>query len=79
MIIFATLVCFIAIYLMQDNGYLTQNKVKQAIYISLFIISGILYSMQYGTLRGIFILLGVASLIGMAFTFLHYKWQQQKQ
>lgn len=58
---------------MQEGGVLTKSKMKLTIAIVCLIASALLYSMEYGTLRGILILMGVLSLQGTLFTLFRYK------
>lgn len=69
----AILATFAAIYLVQDSGAITISLVKRLLSTALLIISGIVLSIDYGTLRGVFILLALVSLLGTLFTLLRYK------
>lgn len=73
MIYLATLITLISVYLIQERGVFTQSKVKHVGSIILMIAAGILLSVEYGTLRGVFIFLGLLSLVGTVFTLLRYK------
>lgn len=74
MILLSIVISLLGVYLMQDHGELTTNKIKQFSATVAFIVCGIVLSMEYGTLRGLFILLGLVSLVGTMFTFLRYKF-----
>ncbi len=74
MILLSIVISLLGVYLMQDHGELTTNKIKQFSATVAFIVCGIVLSMEYGTLRGVFILLGLVSLVGTMFTLLRYKF-----
>ena len=74
MILLAIVISLLGVYLMQDHGELTTNKIKQFSATVAFIVCGIVLSMGYGTLRGVFILLGLVSLVGTMFTLFRYKF-----
>lgn len=74
MILLAIVISLLGVYLMQDHGELTTNKIKQFSATVAFIVCGIVLSMEYGTLRGVFILLGLVSLVGTMFTLFRYKF-----
>lgn len=78
MVTFAILTLFVALYFMQDNGVLTEIFWKKALYIVLLIISAVLLSLAYGTLRGVFIFIGLLSLLGTLFTLFLYQYQSKK-
>jgi hypothetical protein len=64
---------FIVVFLLQDNGELTKSRSKLVAAISLLAASAILYCMEFGTLRGVFVLVGALTLLGTLFTLLRYK------
>ena len=70
---FATILLFIVVFLLQDSGAPTKSRAKLAIAIGFLVASSLLYFIEYGTLRGIFILISVLSLVGTLFTLLRYK------
>ncbi|GLX86847.1 hypothetical protein tloyanaT_31000 [Thalassotalea loyana] len=74
MILLSIVISLLGVYLMQDHGELTTNKIKQFSATVAFIVCGIVLSIEYGTLRGVFILLGLVSLVGTMFTLLRYKF-----
>ena len=80
MIVVAILASFAAVYLLQEtaqeNGAISANLIKRFASLAMFIFSGVLLSLEYGTLRGVFILIGVVSLLGTIFTLLRYKLQR---
>ncbi len=78
MIFVATLIALIGIYLMQDDGVLTQSLLKKISSGLLLLLSGILLSMEYGTLRAVFILIALVSLLGTLMTLFLYKFQGDK-
>lgn len=73
LIIIATILSFIGLFLLQDYGVLTRHKAKLLAACAVLVCSGILFSIEYGVLRGVFILIGVFSLLGTLFTLLRYK------
>lgn len=79
LILLGTILSLTAIYLIQDNGVLTSNKLKQLASISVIVIAAFILCNEYGTLRGIFIGIGVVSLLGTVFTLLRYKWHKTSQ
>ncbi len=73
MIFIAILAACTAIYLLQDKGEISLSSVRKSASLAISIISGVLFCVEYGALRGIFILIGVVSLLGTLFTLLRYK------
>ncbi|NMP32796.1 hypothetical protein HII17_14665 [Thalassotalea sp. M1531] len=69
----ATTLSLIGVFLLQDNGLLTRHKTKQVVASVILIFSAILFGSEYGVLRGIFIFIGIISLLGTLFTLLRYK------
>ncbi len=72
-VLIATVLSFIVVFLLQDNGELTKSRSKLIAAISLLAASAILYCMEFGTLRGVFVLVGALTLLGTLFTLLRYK------
>lgn len=72
-VLIATVLSFIVVFLLQDNGELTKSRSKLVAAISLLAASAILYCMEFGTLRGVFVLVGALTLLGTLFTLLRYK------
>ncbi len=73
LIIIATILSFIGLFLMQNNGVLTRHKTKQFAAGVVLVCSGVVFVIEYGALRGVFILIGIVSLLGTLFTLLRYK------
>ena len=71
--IFAIITSFVAIMLFQERGHITTNTMRMLLSVVLLIVSGVLFSLDYGVLRGIFILIGLVSLLGTIVTLLLYK------
>ena len=78
MILLATFITILAVFFMQDKGVLTQKPVKKILSAMSFVFAGILLSMEYGTLRAVFILIGLASLLGTLLALLLYRLQPDK-
>lgn len=74
MILLSVLLVIAATILLQDKGALTQSSVKWLVSVVLLITSGVLLDMEYGTLRAVFTLIGVLSLVGTVYTLLRYKY-----
>jgi hypothetical protein len=72
-VLIATVLSFIVVFLLQDNGELTKSRSKLVAAISLLAASAILYCIEFGTLRGVFVLVGALTLLGTLFTLLRYK------
>jgi len=71
--IFAIITAFVAIVLFQERGHITTNSMRMLLSVVLLIVSGVLFSLDYGVLRGVFILIGLVSLLGTIVTLLLYK------
>lgn len=69
----AIAIALLGVFLMQDNGVLTQNRIKKITSGMLFLLSFVVLSMEYGALRGVFIFIGLISLLGTLFTLLLHK------
>lgn len=78
MIVLSVILVTLATFLIQEAGEFTQNTVRKLAAIAVFIASGIFLSNEYGTLRGVFITIGLISLIGTLFTLLRYKFSDGK-
>ena len=79
MIITAIVLSLIAVYLMQDNGVFTQSLLKKISSLILFAMACIVLSFEYGTLRGVFVFIGLVSVLGTILTLLLYRLQNNKQ
>lgn len=76
MILVALFTTFLAVYLIQKQGRIVESMPQKIMSLLMFILSGFLFSFDYGILRGIFILIGLASLFGTLFTLLRYKLER---
>jgi len=72
-VLIATILSFIVVLLLEYNGELNKSRTKLVAATDLLVATATLYSMEYGTLRGIFVSIGVLSLLGTLFTLLRYK------
>ena len=73
MIFVATLLLLLASILLNDNGRFT-SKVANILASTLaLIIGGVILSIEFGLLRGIFTLIGLFSLVGTLYTLLQSK------
>ena len=72
-VLIATILSFIAVFLLQDNGELTKNRAKLVVAIGVMVASATFYCLELGTLRGVFVLVGALTLLGTLFTLLRYK------
>lgn len=79
MIITAVVLSLIAVYALQDHGVLTQSLLKKISSLILFVIACIVLSFEYGTLRGVFVFIGLVSVLGTIFTLLIYRLQNNEQ
>lgn len=73
MITIAFIMALCGVYLMQDKGVLTQRLLKKISSSVLLLLSAILLAIEYGTLKGLFIFIGLISMFGTVITLLLFK------
>lgn len=73
MIVSAILLILVGIYLLENNGALTKQSTKKVASSLLLLVSVILLTIEFGTMRGIIIFIGLVSLLGSLFTLLLFK------
>ena len=78
MFLIETLIALISIYLMQDNGTLSNNNIRKALSMALCLLSASIILHEYGVLKGVFVFIGLISLLGTLLTFLLYKIQRSQ-
>ena len=77
MLFVAILVTTLGVLLFEEDNRLTGNIVKQLLGTSVLVLAGILFSAEYGVLRGVFILIGLISLIGTLVAIYQLKLSKQ--
>ncbi|REL35256.1 hypothetical protein [Thalassotalea euphylliae] len=73
MTIIAILVTFFGLLMADERGKLTANIVNQLVSVLALVVATVLLCYQFGTLRGVFVFLGVASVLGTLLTLFRAK------
>lgn len=78
MTVLAFILCVVAVYLLEDNNALSTKMTKWLPALILLTGSTVLLCMDYGVMRGIFVFIGLLSLIGTIVTLLPYRFSLGK-
>jgi|GEM_PF-4646866 len=73
MLLLASILLIISLLIVNENGQLSPQKFRWAAAIAILIVSGILFAQELGTLRAVFVLLAMGSLLGTLMTL--WQWR----
>ncbi|MCH2057835.1 MAG: hypothetical protein MK214_14725 [Thalassotalea sp.] len=78
MTILAIILSIVAIYFLEENNALSSKLTSWLPAIILFVGSIVLLCLDYGVMRGIFVFIGLLSLLGTIVTLLPYRFSLGK-